>query len=139
MARIATKGRIQALLFLLMAFLASAQSPQCPNNLAVYNPNLRTMCVNGSAPSSQVSLLQSILIPSLQHSSLYLSTPPQSRAPSRPTTSCPFPRPIKRSFRTDFQQGSIPCLSKPTSRMTSVCQHCRSQHRYWVAVSRCRM
>lgn len=42
------KGLFECLLFLLASFLASAQSPQCPNNLAVYNPNLRTTCINGT-------------------------------------------------------------------------------------------
>lgn len=48
MAQMTINGFMKHVLFFLMIALASAQSPQCPNNLAVYNPNLRTACVNGS-------------------------------------------------------------------------------------------
>ena len=48
MAQIIFKGLIQSLCFLSMIALGSTQAPQCPNNLAVYNPDLRTICVNGS-------------------------------------------------------------------------------------------
>ena len=48
MAQISFKALIQSLCFLSMIALGSTQAPQCPNNLAVYNPNLRTICVNGS-------------------------------------------------------------------------------------------
>lgn len=48
MARIGSQGLVQSLIFLFLITLASAQSLYCPNNLAVYNSNLRTACVNGS-------------------------------------------------------------------------------------------
>ena len=48
MAQLKLKGLCQLLLLLLMTSIASGQAPQCPNNLAIYNPNLRTACVNGS-------------------------------------------------------------------------------------------
>lgn len=48
MAQSYNKGLVQSLLFLFMITLASTQAPQCPNNLAVYNPNLRTTCENGT-------------------------------------------------------------------------------------------
>lgn len=48
MAQTTIKGLVHFIIFLLMLPLASAQSSQCPNNLAVYNPNLRTACVNGT-------------------------------------------------------------------------------------------
>lgn len=63
----------QPLLLLSIIALASTQPPQCPNNLAVYNPNLRTTCVNGSLLPPNFPFLsyipQTILIPS--HSILY--------------------------------------------------------------------
>ena len=48
MAYNTSKELVQFIFILLMVALVSGQSPQCPNNLAVYNPNLRTTCVNGS-------------------------------------------------------------------------------------------
>ena len=59
MAQITINGLVHFLLFLSMVALASAQSSQCPNDLAVYNPNLRTACVTGSTlpcPESLFSL-----------------------------------------------------------------------------------
>ena len=48
MAQMTIKGLVRSLLILSMITIASAQAPTCPNNLAVYNPNLRTECVNSS-------------------------------------------------------------------------------------------
>ena len=143
MARNTTTGLIQSLLFLFMTSLAFAQSPQCPNNLAVYNPNLRTACVNGSMLPIGLSLpclYTTALTDTLpQRSSLSLSTLPQFRAPSRPTILYLFPRPTSPSFPMASQQECILCLFKSISRTTSACRRCRSQHRCWMAISLCRM
>ena len=48
MAQITTQGLVRCLLWLSMVTIASTQAPSCPNNLAVYNPNLRTECLNSS-------------------------------------------------------------------------------------------
>ncbi len=70
MAQISIKGLVRLFSFLLMITLASTQ---CPNNLAVYDPNLRTECVDGSmSPCSSPPLFEpphTILIPS--HSILH--------------------------------------------------------------------
>lgn len=46
MDRITGKGFVSFFSLLLMATLVSTQT--CPNNIAVYNPNIKTACVNGS-------------------------------------------------------------------------------------------
>lgn len=48
MAQITMQGLVRYLLWLSLVTIASTQAPSCPNNLAVYNPNLRTECVNSS-------------------------------------------------------------------------------------------
>ena len=58
MAQITVQRLIRSLLFLSMITISSTQTPTCPNNLAVYNPNLRTECVNSSM------LLQTFCLPS---------------------------------------------------------------------------
>ena len=48
MTQITMQALIRSLLFLSIVTIASTQTPICLNNLAVYNPNLRTECVNAS-------------------------------------------------------------------------------------------
>lgn len=130
MAPISIKG-VQSFLFFLIITLVSAQSPQCPNTLGVYNPNLRTMCNNASTPPvlcyrlSRTSLTNALAKPT----SLYPSTPPLSRAPLHPISLYPFRHPTRHSFQMGFQQGNVPCSSKSISRTTSAWPHCRSQRR----------
>lgn len=140
MAQIPIKGLVHFFLFLLMIPLASAQ---CPNNLAVYNPNLRTACVNGSTlplpdslPIAQTTSPTDTLP---QPFSLYPLIQPQSKAPSSLIVSYPFPRPMKPCSRTGSQQGCIPCWSKLTWKPISACRRCRSRRRCCLAASRCRM
>ena len=54
MAQTTIKGLVRFFSFLFMIALASTQTPLCPNNLAVYNPNLRTECVNASMCTPKV-------------------------------------------------------------------------------------
>ena len=67
MAQVTIKGLVRSLLNLSMITIASAQAPTCPNNLAVYNPNLRTECMNSSM------LPRSFLLPSYRTWNILMS------------------------------------------------------------------
>ena len=140
MTRITMKGLVRTVSSFLMIAVVSTQ--YCPNNIAVYNPNAKTSCNNGSMaiPSPYPASLRisdwTETSPT-QHISSYPYPPPQSRAPSRPTNSYLSQRPTKRSSRTAFQPGCGPCSSSSTSKTTSAVESCRRRI-YWAAASRYR-
>lgn len=114
MARTTFKGLIQSLYLLSMIALGSTQAPQCPNNLAVYNPNLRTVCVNGSKAARLLS------VPFLRTVYCILRSPaafiivPVSKTTVQsavaPYNLVPLPTSDKSLFPNGFPEGMHPVL-----------------------------